>query len=174
MKLDIRDFLQSSDYKMEFNGQLKEQKSNYDISDLDLIFPVDYDGIIFNLGDEIMLDLSVKYKYNTQCDRCLKPMIEDVETNLKAFFLKDIENVFEDEASKEYFDLIDNQIFLDDLIISQIITSIPFKSLCKEECKGICPKCGKDLNEGSCKCDEEIEIDPRFGKLMDLFNDEEV
>lgn len=101
-------------------------------------------------------------------------MIEDVETNLKAFFLKDIENVFEDEASKEYFDLIDNQIFLDDLIISQIITSIPFKSLCKEECKGICPKCGKDLNEGSCKCDEEIEIDPRFGKLMDLFNDEEV
>lgn len=174
MKLDIKDFLQSPDYSMEFEGQLKEQNNHYDIDDLNLIMPIDYSGTVFNLGNEILLDLCVKYKYNTQCDRCLKPMVEIVETNLEAHFFKNLEEVFEDEASIEYFELEDSQIFLDDLIISQIITSIPFKSLCDENCKGICPKCGKNLNEESCNCDEELEIDPRLGKLMDLFNDEEV
>ena len=173
MMIRIKEFLSSPDHKMHIDGELKDQKSSYDIKNLDLIFPIEYSGEIFKLDEELLLDLCIKYKYNTQCDRCLTPVVEEVSSDFKAYFTKDLNEV-DDEATIEYFLLDDEGIFLDDLIISQVITSKPLKKLCKDDCKGLCPQCGKNLNEGPCNCGEEIDVDPRFEKLLNLFNDEEV
>lgn len=173
MIIQIKEFLSSPEQEMLIKGDLKDQKSSYDISDLELQFPISYEGRIFKLDDEILLDLCIKYKYNTQCDRCLTQMIEEVSSNVKAYFVRDLENV-EDEATIEYFKLSEDGIFLDDLIISQVITSKPLKNICSDDCEGLCPKCGLNLNDGSCSCEKEIDVDPRFEKLLNLFNDEEV
>ncbi|EFI42605.1 DUF177 domain-containing protein [Peptoniphilus sp. oral taxon 386] len=174
MKLNIKDFLQSPDKKMEFSGKLEHQQSDYDISNLNLIFPIEYSGTIFDLESELLLDLSINYKYNTHCDRCLKPLVKEQVSNLKGYFVKNSDMEYEDGADIQYFELCDGEIFLDDIIISQVITSMPFKNLCDEFCKGLCPKCGKDLNEGLCGCEKTKDVDLRFEKLMNLFNDEEV
>ena len=58
---------------------------------------------------------------------------------------------------------------LNELVYSEVIVSLPMKHLCKDDCKGICVKCGKNLNEGRCDCPEK-EIDPRLSALAELLN----
>lgn len=168
MMLSIKDFLQSSDRILNFEGNLKKNESDYIIDGLGINFPISYKGHLYNLDDELKLDLLIEYEYNTKCDRCLKEMQNHVKTKLESYFIKDLRNI-DDDAMTEYFTMNDEGIFLDDLIISQVITSMPGKVLCKEDCKGICPKCGKDLNQGPCDCKDESQVDPRFENLLNLF-----
>lgn len=173
MKISIKNFLQNQDYKMEIDGEILENNTEYDTSELGLEYPIKYNGIIFNLGNEILLDLFVNYKYNTLCDRCLKAMKAEEKSHLEAYFTID-SSVEATNEDAEYFELSDGEILIDDIVISQVITSMPIKNLCDEDCKGLCPTCGKDLNEGSCSCNSASNVDIRFEKLLNLFNDEEV
>ena len=58
---------------------------------------------------------------------------------------------------------------IDSLIDNEITTSWPMKVLCRPDCKGLCPVCGKDLNTGACGCDTFVP-DPRMAAIMDVFN----
>ena len=62
------------------------------------------------------------------------------------------------------------QLNVDSLISNEIITCWPMKILCKEDCKGLCSVCGKDLNEGTCDCDTFVP-DPRMAAIMDIFRE---
>ena len=55
---------------------------------------------------------------------------------------------------------------------SEVYMDLPTKHLCSEDCKGMCEKCGKNLNEGDCSC-ENIDIDPRWSTLLDIMNNSE-
>lgn len=59
------------------------------------------------------------------------------------------------------------EIGLSALLWEELLLALPFKPLCKQDCKGLCPDCGKDLNEGSCQCTKE-EGDPRMAVLRGL------
>ncbi|MDO5041722.1 MAG: DUF177 domain-containing protein [Peptoniphilus sp.] len=174
MRLNLKNFINSDETVLKLKGELDSYQTDYDTADLGLIMPIKYDAVIYDMGKELMLDLNLEYKYNTQCDRCLKPIIKCEVSELKAYFRLDDELEYEDSADAQYFDLVNQEIELDDIIISQIITDRPFKNLCDEDCKGLCPKCGKNLNEGQCDCVDDSGIDLRFEKILDLFNDEEV
>jgi len=63
--------------------------------------------------------------------------------------------------------LREEAVEVEEILKERIWLSIPMKPLCKEDCKGLCPTCGKDLNEGECDCPKEA-IDPRFAVLKDL------
>ena len=58
---------------------------------------------------------------------------------------------------------------LDELIRTDILLELPTKFLCKEDCKGLCPTCGKNLNEGACNC-QTHQIDPRLEVLKQLID----
>ncbi len=60
---------------------------------------------------------------------------------------------------------------LGELVISQMITSIPTKILCDDDCKGLCSQCGADLNEGLCNCEDDVSFN-QFAVLNDLFQDD--
>ena len=57
---------------------------------------------------------------------------------------------------------------LDDLLETEFILDMPTKFLCREDCKGVCPKCGKNLNDGECDC--RPDVDPRFAALAQLLD----
>ena len=61
-----------------------------------------------------------------------------------------------------------DDVELDDIIVPELILSMPMKELCSEDCRGLCPRCGKDLNDGECGCAEEI--DPRLAKLAEILD----
>ena len=113
------------------------------------------------------------FVFSAGCDRCLKP----VEESREICFTREVwapdmaaePSVYEEQPFMEGF-----QLNVEDLLISEIVTSWPMKILCKPDCKGICPTCGRDLNTGTCDCDTFVP-DPRMAAIKDIFEaDKEV
>lgn len=105
------------------------------------------------------------------CDRCLS----DVPMKLSIAIDKEIalggevasvpeEDVFEQSA---YLDGV--RLDVDRLLYGEILVNWPMKVLCREDCKGLCKKCGSNLNDGTCKCDQFVP-DPRMAAFQDVFN----
>ena len=106
------------------------------------------------------------------CSRCLEPFTLPVVTDFDLRYVPRIENVGEGEREVEEDDLAtafydEDQIDLGHLIMEQFQLALPMKALCKDDCKGLCPNCGTNLNTGTCDCSQTWE-DPRFAALRNL------
>ncbi len=122
-------------------------------------------GTISNKASIVELDADISYEFKAPCDRCG----EITATPYKLHLQKSLAPSIEGEESESILLVPDMKLDLDELIYSEVIVSLPMKHLCSEDCKGICSKCGKNLNEGKCDCPEK-EIDPRLSALAELLN----
>jgi len=109
-----------------------------------------------------------------ECARCLKK----VEKKIELDFFREVyapDAVAEDTDDEDDLKFMEGyQLNVEDLVYSEILLNLPTKVLCREDCKGICRQCGKDLNEGECGCDTFVP-DPRMAVIKDIFNmDKEV
>ena len=103
------------------------------------------------------------------CDRCLKEVDEVLNLDFfrEVFAPDEIAESTDEKCDQTFMD--GYQLNVEDLINDEILLSLPMKVLCKEDCKGICRQCGKDLNEGECGCDTFV-LDPRMAVIKDIFN----
>lgn len=101
------------------------------------------------------------------CDRCL----EDVEQEFHILIDKELDLTNQDEEKRmdETDYMIGTNLDVDKLIFGEILVSWPMKVLCKEDCKGICKRCGANLNITECQC-QKTEPDPRMAAIQDIFN----
>lgn len=103
------------------------------------------------------------------CDRCL----DDVTVKIPVHFTQELNLAQSAEDRQEALDEADYlegyQIDAEKLLYHEILMNWPAKILCKPDCKGICRKCGQNLNEGMCDCDQQ-EYDPRMAAIKDIFN----
>lgn len=124
-----------------------------------------------NIGvNKVRVEGSCKLVFAAECDRCL----QDVPVTLELSFDRTVlspEAVAEDEEASA-----DDQTFMDGyqldveaFVYDEIIVNWPVKILCKEDCKGVCPVCGQNLNERECGCDTFVP-DPRMAAIKDIFN----
>lgn len=125
--------------------------------------PVSVSGTISNKAGLVVLKLSMVYVFSADCDRCGLP----TETEYSICLEKSLAPEIEGEDSDSILLVPDMKLDLDELIYTEVLLSLPMKHLCRADCKGICPKCGKNLNKGDCGCTSK-EIDPRLQKLADL------
>lgn len=114
-----------------------------------------------------------EYILEAVCDRCLKPVKQKVMLSFsREVWAPDAaadSSVYEEQPFMDDF-----QLDVEELLHSEIVTSWPMKILCKPDCKGLCPKCGRDLNTGTCDCDSFVP-DPRMAAIKDIFEaDKEV
>lgn len=79
----------------------------------------------------------------------------------------DVEPASFDEDDMDVYSYEGEEVDLEPLLREQIILAVPFAPLCSEDCKGLCPVCGTDLNTGNCTCDR-TPIDPRWSALKNL------
>ena len=101
------------------------------------------------------------------CSRCLKPVPVSIAVPFREHFMVGGEREAEEEADL-YIPVPDNEIDLTPYVEEAVQLELPLVPLCADDCKGLCPECGKDLNEGECGCDR-TPIDPRLAALKDLF-----
>ena len=140
--------------------------SNVDFSGVyPLKKPVEIIGTVSNKASLVELDARINYVFEAPCDRCGVDTAEKYTLNIQKSLAPSIEG----EESDSILLTPDMKLDLDELVYSEVIVSLTMKHLCKDDCKGICAKCGKNLNEGRCDCPEK-EIDPRLSALADLLN----
>ena len=114
----------------------------------------------------------VGFAIEGQCCRCLKPVRDQISAPLSLLIQRR-------EASDEELEALDDQ---DDVIIvypgaremdltrrvrEAVALELPMRACCRDDCRGLCSKCGQNLNEGSCSCAQE-NIDPRWEALGEL------
>ena len=122
-------------------------------------------GRVFNEAGVLRLEGELTADMLCICDRCGKEF-ESAKTMPLSAVIAEEDGTNSDDP--ELFFLDGDEIDLDEIISTLFILDMDMKLLCREDCKGLCPKCGKDLNLGPCGCGKEI--DPRFAVLEQLLD----
>ena len=124
-------------------------------------------------GAEVMVTGDLRAEIKLTCSRCLKEFNRNLTVPVNVVYhsieeLKDEAHLNEVRSEELDLDFYSGEEFdILDLIKEQIELNLPMKPLCEDACKGICPKCGTDLNIKSCTCSVK-DIDPRFEALKKL------
>jgi DUF177 domain-containing protein len=137
-----------------------------------LVEPVRVEGKVRLAGVDVSINGHIETRAQVECDRCLK----EVELPVKADF--DLQYItgaeYESSAGAELTEevmsvsVFDGEVIdVDEIVKEQISLAVPTRTLCRPDCKGICPVCGIDKNTGDCDC-ETREVDPRWAALKNL------
>ena len=166
MRLDLRPILRTPGASLPFQFEL-------DLSGLDFYgekpfaHPIRVSGTVRNMAGALSLEGTAETTLELACDRCLKPFVRELALPVSTLLAEELE----DEENDEIVLLEDGAVDLDEVFTTALVLSMDAKHLCSEDCKGLCPTCGADLNQGPCGCRKEP--DPRFAALAQLLDKDE-
>jgi len=144
-----------------------------DFSDLDFggvrpaARPVSATGTVRNIAGMLRLQMEVDTLLSCVCDRCGEPFDKPFHVSVERMLAGELE----DEENDDILLLEDGSFDLDELMREAFILNMDTKTLCREDCKGLCPGCGANLNYETCRCKKEI--DPRWSALQSLLEQKE-
>lgn len=120
-----------------------------------------------NIGvGKARMEGNVKLTFKSQCDRCLT----DVPVELQLTFDREVASPEVDTDDEDNLAFMDGyQLDVEAFVHNEVLLNWPAKILCRKDCKGICPVCGQNLNNGDCGCDTFVP-DPRMAAIKDIFN----
>lgn len=165
MRLDLRSIIHVPGASLPFQFEL-------DLSGLDFYgekpfaHPVRVNGTVRNMADALLLEGTAETTLELACDRCLKPFSQDLALPVSTLLAEELE----DEENDEIVLLENGEADLDEIFTTALVLSMDAKHVCSEDCKGLCPTCGANLNDGPCGCRKEI--DPRLAALAQLLDKE--
>jgi uncharacterized protein len=125
---------------------------------------------------EVVQDIRLKGRLETAfevaCARCLDPVAVPVKRSFDLLYRPlgtdaghEELSVTDAEAEIGYYQ--GDGVLLEDTLREQVLLAVPLKTICRDDCKGLCAQCGKNLNEGACSC-EDGEEDPRWAALREI------
>lgn len=131
-----------------------------------IIDPVSVKGRLYSKADVLYLNLEIKFTFYGVCDRCAEDIKKDFSITVNKIIVEELQNIDNDD-----YIVVDNQLIdLDELVNEEVSLTLPSKMLCNDDCKGLCPKCGTNLNVNKCDC--KGDIDPRMEALLQLLDNE--
>ena len=173
MKLDLRPLLlgerlASFDYELTVDIDSEDRASFlYGVS---FPSPMKVKGDITNTAGYMKMTLTASLDYEAKCARCLSPVNGSFTFDLeKTVAPREVLSGLDEDRLDDYAIIEDGFLDIDSRIIEQLEVEFPFRFLCKDDCKGLCSKCGKNLNEGDCDCNQK-EVDPRLAPLQKLLD----
>lgn len=164
MFFDISELTKKTQEKLSINSEFLGGDFYYNGDSIEFSKPIQLVGAISLIGNLLELRANLKTEVILSCSRCLErykyPL--DLEIN---------ENFSQDEIDdEEIIRISGSTIDLKKVCQDNILFAIPYKGLCKDDCKGLCQKCGTNLNYSSCKCEKD-DIDIRLENLKNFFSD---
>ena len=151
-------------------GQSVTFSTDVDLSDLrygnsyPVTEPVRAEGQVRNTAGVLMMTGMIRTTIHGTCDRCANQFHRDVELPIDVVLVTEL--ACEENEDEWVFPLEGDSADLDDIVRTVFVLDLDSRLLCKEDCKGLCCRCGKDLNDGPCSCQKEL--DPRFAALKQL------
>lgn len=162
MTLDLKRVFANVGEKVDIDYAL--DMSNFELyGNYPLNVPVSVKGSVQNRATVVSLYLEIFYEFNAPCDRCGTDTVHKHTVTVD----KLLATALERQESDTIIEVPGMKLDVDELVYTEVVLSLPTKHLCNDSCKGICSKCGKNLNEGECSC-ETKEIDPRLSALAEL------
>ena len=123
------------------------------------------EGFIVNNAGALTLRGTLSAAMRCVCDRCAAEFDREVSYPLDVPLASELQ----DEENPDYFLLEGDELDLEELLEAVFILNMDTRFLCRDDCKGLCSRCGKNLNEGPCDC--RTESDPRLAVLEQLLDD---
>lgn len=183
MQINVTKIKSTAETKDSVNLCEQVATADFGYEELELISPLTFVGEIEHTAPYFRLNGEVSAEIKLMCSRCLAEFsmqlavpIAEVYTN-KQEALPDVDEDSEDFGFDEIGFFEGDEIEIAPALLKALFLELPMRPLCREDCRGICPECGADLNKGDCGCKVD-NIDFRLEKLKTLFaqmnNDEEV
>jgi uncharacterized protein len=169
MKLDLR----------QFRGDTVHVARRYDPSALEIhdedfrvVAPIAFEADVRKDANKVRIVGRVTTTLECSCSRCLEPFAVPVDAPFDLLFLPAVENtgdeeqeVAEDDIGVSYYR--DDEIDIGDVMREQFFLALPMKPLCRDDCQGLCPMCGRNRNREACDC-QSGWVDPRLAPLRKL------
>ena len=179
MKINISEILANPSVIREFTvepefAELELSHSHYPVEHKESFILT-----VFGEGNKLCLMGETDIELRMPCDRCLDdvviPFHISIDTRVIPHKISDgdpdnTESVFMTDDLDEISFLDGCILDVDKLVSDEIVVALPTKVLCKEDCKGLCPVCGTNLNHSSCSCDRTVG-DPRMAAIRDIFKE---
>ena len=153
-------------------GQSVTFSTSVDLSDLrygesyPVTEQVQASGVVRNTAGVLVMTGSIRTTIHGVCDRCAGDFHRDVEFPIDVVLVTELTN--EENEDEWVFPLEGDSADLEDIVRTVFVLNLDSKLLCKDDCQGLCCRCGKNLNEGPCGCQKEL--DPRFAALRQLLD----
>ena len=166
MVINFSDLLSKKNRKKEISLSFELEPFEFEGEEIRAIENVNVEGLGISEKDVILIEASVKTKLKLNCSRCLDTFIYPIDIDIEERFTKskelqeDEELIFEEDDTLDIIQIVENCI----------ISTLPIKRLCKEDCKGLCPECGVNKNVENCNC-IDYDVDIRLAKLRELFGE---
>ncbi|MCX7714221.1 MAG: DUF177 domain-containing protein [Clostridia bacterium] len=164
MIIHVSDILKDYGGKINVSGEVSIDSAEFLGENFVFSSPVRVDGKVVNNGKALEFDAVCHGKMKVHCARCMKEIECGFNFDVHETLAQDDGEVPHDEDivlfSGDYIDVTD-------IIINNFLMNVSARYLCSGDCKGLCPTCGADLNEGSCKCKNQ-NVDPRWATLVDI------
>lgn len=137
--------------------------------------PIRFDGVsaggeFFGTGERVSIQGEITAAVTSRCAKCLEPVTLQLTARLDALFARQT-----DPDDPDLYVFEGSKANLTDAVRDALLLELPYRFLCSEDCKGICPGCGVNLNLGTCTCQEGANVTNPFSALKAIVqNDEEV
>ncbi len=165
MDISVKKLLSGEAREIDFDFRIPMDynEDGYTVSE-----PAQVTGRVSDMGGYMQLDAKCSIRYKTNCARCLKELSGECVMSISKPLTVKLESENDDG---EYILIGENSsINIDEAISEELLLSLPLRSLCKDDCLGLCPKCGCNKNEKNCSCVMK-EIDPRWAALLKFGKD---
>ena len=162
MRLDLRDLIVNPEMRLPFHTELETDNLDFP-SVKEYLHPPVADGLIYNEAGILHLQGTITADMLCICDRCGQEFQSIKETSVNTILVEE-----ESTDNPELFVLEGTEIDMQEVLSTCLILDMETKFLCREDCKGLCARCGRNLNLGPCNCGKEI--DPRFAVLEQLLD----
>jgi len=167
MKLDLRPLAREPGAVLPFSFELDLTGLVWN-GEKPVTAPVAAQGEVRNMAGALVLKATLTTVLSLVCDRCAKPFTREKTVAYEALVSSELEDRENDEI---VYLPPDGLLDLDELLTQVFILNLDTKNLCSEDCKGLCPGCGANLNFEACRCKKEV--DPRLAKLAELLKKDE-
>jgi uncharacterized protein len=168
----IVDLLDLTDESLPFDFSIKPDEIDLETEGVRIVGDIRVKGEVSNSAAKTDVKGSISAPLEVDCTRCLTPVKKDLDILFDVDFVG--KELFPDSKEKHLesadldTDILEgSELDLTAVAREQLLLNLPETVLCRDECKGICPSCGNNLNEGECSCGDD-EIDPRWAALKGL------
>ena len=171
MKLDITRGIQRKGFDVAFDLLEAWGEDRWNGDTISFVRPVSFSGTYMLADETVVLRGTARALIQSRCARCLGPALTEISVPVEEAFVRD---TGEPRApGDDQYVYSGHVLELDDAVRTALLLELPSRVLCKEDCRGLCPQCGQDLNVSECSCRREFTGRNPFAALASLLNEDE-